>query len=133
MPYALIDATTDAIAGYYTLSGFAFDATVLPDAERRRVGRYPLVPAVIIGRLARDVRYRGQGVGGLLLVDACRRVQGLARDLGTWGMIVDAKDDAARRFYEHFGFTQTVDDEHRLFLPVRSFSGIPGVAGEDTQ
>jgi GNAT superfamily N-acetyltransferase len=133
VPYVLIDTATGSLSGYYTLGVFALDATILPEVDRRRVGHYPLVPAIIIGRLARDLRFRGRGIGGLLLVDACRRIQSLARELGTWGVIVDAKTDEVRGFYERFGFKQTVDDEHRLYLPVRTIASVPGLSVADLE
>ncbi len=116
--YVLVDVATEEIAGYYTLSSFGLDLTGLPEDLARRAGRYPRVPAIIIGRLARALAYRGQSIGGLLLIDALRRSWLLSLQMGAWAVVVDAKDDHARRFYERFGFIRTVDDRQRLFLPL---------------
>jgi len=120
VPYVLVEVATGHIAGYYTLSSFGIDPTSLPEGEARRIGRYALIPAIIIGRLARDLRYRGQGIGELLLVDALRRCWVLSKQMGAWAVVVDAKDDAARQFYERYGFLRTIDDADRLFLPLKT-------------
>jgi GNAT superfamily N-acetyltransferase len=62
---------------------------------------------------------QGQGLGGDLLVDALRRVQFLADEIGIRAVEVDAIDDAARRFYERNGFVPLLDNPRHLFLPVR--------------
>ncbi len=116
--YVLVDVATEDIAGYYTLSSFGLDLTSLPDDVARRAGRYPRVPAILIGRLARALAYRGQSIGELLLFDALRRSWLLSLQIGAWAVVVDAKDEHARRFYERFGFIPTVDDPERLFLPL---------------
>lgn len=118
--YLLIDSATNAIAGYYTLSSFSIDVSSVPEEQTRKVGRYPVVPAILIGRLARDLMYRGKGIGELLLADALQRAQSLSSQMGAWAVVVDAKDAHARQFYESFGFLSTVDDEHRLFLPMKT-------------
>ena len=120
VPYVLIAIATGEIAGYYTLSSFGIDPTSLPEEDAWRAGRYSLIPAIIIGRLARDRRYRGQGIGELLLLDALRRSWVLNKQLGAWAVVVAAKDDAARRFYAGFGFLQAIDDPCRLFLPMKT-------------
>lgn len=50
-----------SIGGYYTLSSTAVRLHDLPEELARRLPRYPLVPAILIGRLAIDRRYHGQG------------------------------------------------------------------------
>ena len=60
--------------------------------------------------------YQSQGLGGILLADALRRT---ARpELGVFAMVVDAKDEAAQRFYEHYGFTLLPGETRRLCLPI---------------
>jgi ribosomal protein S18 acetylase RimI-like enzyme len=80
------------------------------------------VPAILIGRLAVDRRYRGQGLGRLLLVDALLRSLAISRQVGAMAVVVDAKDDAARSFYEQYGFTRFVDHDNRLFLPMATIA-----------
>src|SRR5438309_8913779 len=62
-----------AILGYYTLSSYGIDTGELPAGVAKKLPRYPLIPATLLGRLAIDLRYQGQGVGELLLMDALHR------------------------------------------------------------
>lgn len=62
------------------------------------------MPAALIGRLAVDDRARGRGCGERLLVDALQRVVDASELLGCLGIIVDAKDEDAERFYVKYDF-----------------------------
>src|ERR1700693_794110 len=83
----------------------------------KRLPRYDLIPAALIGRLARDERVRGEGIGGLLLADAVRRVIGATRSLAVFAIVVDATDEKAAVFCRHFGFTPFPTRPLRLFMP----------------
>ena len=80
--------------------------------------RYDRIGATLLGRLARDLTYKGQGVGELLLVDALRRALEMSRQIASAAVIVDAKDDKAHKFYLVFGFIPFPDSKKRLFLPM---------------
>jgi predicted GNAT family N-acyltransferase len=80
--------------------------------------RTDAIPAVLIGRLARDRRVRGEGVGGLLLADAARRVLGAARSLAVFAIVVDAKTEIAAAVYRDFGFAPFPNRPQRLFMPI---------------
>jgi GNAT superfamily N-acetyltransferase len=104
-----------AIGGYYTLSATAVKLTEFPPSVARRLPRYPLIPATLLGRLAVDVRYRGKGYGRFLLADALHRA--VRSEIASFAVVVDAKDDAARRFYERESFLPLVDQPMRLYRP----------------
>jgi GNAT superfamily N-acetyltransferase len=104
------------IAGFYSLSSFKLAIDDLPEDIARKLPRYDGMPAALIGRLARDSRVRGRGVGELLLADAVRRVLGAGRSLAIFAIVVDAKDDQAAAFYRNFGFTPFPTRPRRLFL-----------------
>jgi GNAT superfamily N-acetyltransferase len=114
--WVLYDAADDLVAGYYTLSAASVEPTGLPSEVARKLPRYPSLPALLIGRLAVDERYRGQGLGGLLLMDALRRSRTLRQQLGIVAVIVDAKDEQARRFYQRYSFRRFAGDERRMFV-----------------
>lgn len=118
VPYVLLEATTAAIAGFYTLSSLSVIPASLPSETTRGLARYPALPAILIGRLAVDQRFQGQGIGELLLLDALRRSLEASQGIGATAVIVDAKDNRARAFYERYGFQRFVDHEYRLFLPM---------------
>jgi GNAT superfamily N-acetyltransferase len=68
----------------------------------RKPPRYPLMPAALLGRLAIAASSQGKGLGAALLADAFLRVARV--EMGVYAMLVDAKAEAAQRFYERFGF-----------------------------
>lgn len=106
----------DVIAGYYTLAATSLPLTELPPEETRRLPRYALLPAGLIGRLAVDLRFQGRRLGGALVMDAVARA---ARgDPAILALIVDAKDEAATAFYEHLQFRRFTSRPMTLFLPL---------------
>jgi GNAT superfamily N-acetyltransferase len=115
-PFVLYDADAKRIAGYYTLAATGIQFDDLPAAMQKKLPRYPIVPAILLGRLAVDRRYQGQGLGAFLLVDALRR--SLINEVVAAAVVVDAKDDAARSFYEYHNFVSLAEQPLRLFLPM---------------
>jgi GNAT superfamily N-acetyltransferase len=109
-------ADDDRVAGFYTLASASVRLADLPDELVKKLPRYPTVPAVRMGRLAVDLGFRGRGLGGALLADALTRA--LHAEIAAWALLVDAKDDAASRFYHHHGFIALPDSPHALFLPL---------------
>jgi GNAT superfamily N-acetyltransferase len=104
------------VVGFYSLSSFTLAIEDLPDGIARKLPRYDLIPAALIGRLARDQRVRRRGIGELLVADAVRRILGASRSLAVFAIVVDAKDDHAAAFYENFGFRRFPARPGRLFL-----------------
>lgn len=113
--YVLADAD-GRIAGYVTLSGGELPLAVIPAGHGFPV-KLPL-PTTLIGRLAVDRAFQGQGVGGDLLVHALRIAVRVADEVASAVIEVDVIDDRARRFYEHFGFRRLPDDELHVYLPM---------------
>jgi GNAT superfamily N-acetyltransferase len=74
------------------------------------------VPATRLGRLAVDRRQRGNGYGRFLLADALHRAA--RSEIASFAVLVDAKDDDARRFYERESFLPLPDQPMRLFRPM---------------
>lgn len=111
-------ATDDepGVVGFYSLGAFTLALTDLPAEVARTLPRYDAIPAALIGRLARDARVRGQGIGELLLADAIGRVLDAARTLAVFAILVDAKDARAARFYAEFGFRPFPNRPERMFL-----------------
>jgi GNAT superfamily N-acetyltransferase len=114
-PFALV-LPAGGIGGYYTLSSTAVKLAELPENVARRLPRYPLVPATLLGRLAIDRRFQGRGYGRFLLADALLRV--VRSEIASFAVVVDAKDDTARRFYERESFLPLLDEPMKLFRPV---------------
>ena len=120
--FVLVEEGDNAVLGYYTLSAFAVALSHLPEAIARKLPRYPVVPATLLGRLAVDARLRGQGLGEYLLMDALERSFRQADQIAATAVVVDAIDDAARRFYLHFDFLPFPERQDRLFLPMKTIA-----------
>lgn len=110
------EAAPTKIIGYYTLSAFVVEVTDLPEQMQRKLPRYPCLPATLLGRLARDTRY--PGTGSFLLMDALARALKHSEQITSLAVIAEAKDAAALKFYERFGFTPLGSHAKRVFLPM---------------
>ncbi|MDP3766801.1 MAG: GNAT family N-acetyltransferase [Dehalococcoidia bacterium] len=117
-PFVLCERTSNAVLGYYTLSALSIDVGAWPEDVARKLPRYPVVPATLLGRLAVDRRLRGKGMGEHLLMDALHRALVASRAVASVAVVVDAKDDNALAFYQRYGFIPFADEPKRLFLPM---------------
>lgn len=108
------------LAGFFTLSAGSVSCSSLPEALARKLPRYP-IPVALIGRLAVDNQFQGKGLGSILLADACHKVSQASAVLAVAGIIVDAKDQKAISFYEHFGFITLQGQTDWLLLPSSVF------------
>ncbi|MGH6841372.1 MAG: GNAT family N-acetyltransferase [Methylocella sp.] len=102
--------------GYYTLAATSIALAELPEPLAKRLPRYPVVTATLMGRLAVDARHRREGHGEFMIFDAFSRV--LRNDIASYAFVADAKDDKAARFYQRYRFRFLVEGGQRLFVPV---------------
>ena len=116
--FVVVEAATGTLAGYYTLAASSVAANDLPPKFAKRLPRYPLFPAALIGRLAVDQRYQGRGIGSALLADAALRV--LRSDMKALALIVEAKDEKAAAFYRLQGFAPFANHPLSLYLPLET-------------
>ncbi len=116
--FVIVEAATGTLAGYYTLAATSVLLRELPDAMAARLPRYAAIPAVLLGRLAVAASFQGRQLGAVLLADAVARVA--RADIASFAVVVDPKDDAARRFYQRHGFIELPQPERRMFIPVES-------------
>lgn len=114
-PFVLV-LPEGTIAGYYTLSSTSAQLAELPAQTVRKLPKYPLVPATLLGRLAVDRRHQGKGYGRFVLGDALHRAA--RSEIASFAVIVDAKDENARRFYERESFLPFPDQPMKLFRPM---------------
>nr|WP_254445241.1 GNAT family N-acetyltransferase [Anabaena sp. UHCC 0204] len=88
--------------------------------KKLKLPKYPQLPATLLGRLAVDKNHRQKGLGEMLLMDALYR--SFHNEIATIAVVVDAKDDKARSFYEHYQFIGFPDYSHRLFLMMETIA-----------
>lgn len=114
--FVAVETSTGAVAAYYTIAAASIPLLELPPEDAKRLPRYPTLPAVRIGRLAVDQKFQGRGLGGTLLVDAARR--SLHVPPAVYALVVDAKNEQAVGFYQHYLFRPMVGQPRSLFLPL---------------
>jgi GNAT superfamily N-acetyltransferase len=112
-----------AVIGYYSLvvGNLAYDDA--PERLRKGLARHP-VPIMLLARLAVDHRWQGQDIGAGLLRDATRRTLQAADIAGIRALVVHAKDEAARAFYEHFDFVPSPTDLLHLYVLVKDLRSV---------
>ena len=118
--YVLCEQGMKRVVGFYTLSSMSIDIGELPDSLSTRLPRYPVIPAILIGRLALDRSFHGQGLGEHLLLDALHRWSMQAHIIAAAAVVVEAKNPKAAHFYAHYGFTPLPESPQRLFMPIQS-------------
>jgi ribosomal protein S18 acetylase RimI-like enzyme len=106
------------VIGFYTLCATSVALSELPEEVTRKLPRYPEIPAILVGRLARDVQH--SGVGSLLFSDAITRCVRVASEIAASLIVVDSKGEAAAHFYEKFGFISLPKLPDRIFLPMQT-------------
>lgn len=115
-PYVLTDSPDSKVLGYYCLSSYSIAMTDLEASTSKKLPRYPLLPAVLLGRLAVDTGYQGRGYGEFLLLDAMKRCLELSDRLAAVAMLVDAISQGAASFYKDYGFIEFPDDRMKLYI-----------------
>jgi predicted GNAT family N-acyltransferase len=114
-PFVLVDGS-GSVLGYYTLSAYGIHLGELPATIAKKLPRYPLLPATLLGRLAIHSSCRGQNLGRFLLMDALHRSWKNTSEVASVGVVVEALDETARAFYLHHEFVSLQDHPNRLFL-----------------
>lgn len=93
----------------------------LPEPYRKRFPNYP-VPMARLARLGVDLRQQGKGLGKLLLMDALYRCRRLSDEIGSVGVLVDAKHERAQSFYRQFNFEEFPESPLNLWLPIAAIA-----------
>ncbi|MDP9081857.1 MAG: GNAT family N-acetyltransferase [Bacteroidota bacterium] len=113
--FAMFENTT--LIGYYTLSNSSVPAESVPEDISKKMPRsYTSLPVTLLGRLAIDKKFKEQGLGGIILLDALKRSYEIAgKNIGSIGVVVDPLDNDASVFYKKFGFV-TLSGSGKMFL-----------------
>jgi predicted N-acetyltransferase YhbS len=104
------------VVGFYALAAGAADHTIAPGRVKRNMPNP--VPVIVIGRLAIDLEFQGQGIGLALLRDAVLRTVEASKIAGIRAILVHAISESAKRFYERFDFIPSPVDSMTLMIPV---------------
>lgn len=124
MVFVLIDSPDSNIIAYYTLSAYTVQITELSQSFAKKLPRYPLLPATLLGRLAVDYRYQGQGFGELMLIDALKKALSATTNVASLAVVTEALDAEAVRFYQKYGFQPFQNHPMKLYLPMKTIEEI---------
>ena len=105
----------NSVAGYYSLTTGAVHKHESPQRIAKGLANHP-IGVVLLARLAVDSSQQGKGLGKALLFDALSRIAEAADIIGVRAVLVHAIDEAARRFYLHFGFEESPVNPYQLLL-----------------
>ena len=118
--YVLAD--NKKIIGFYTVSAHSVSKNSMP--VNITSGNYNDLPFLLLGRLAVDKSYQGEGYGEALVYHACKVTMNAAEQIGIFGMIVEAKNDKVMEFYKKLGFKQLKNTQNRLVLSTAAITKI---------
>ena len=120
--FVINETETNLIKGYYTLSNNSLPSEFIPDQIRKKLPRtYESIPTTLLGRLAIDGRFQGQGIGKLILIDALKRSYEISKTIGSFAVVVDPIDQDAEDFYNKYGFIK-LPDSGKMFLQMKTIS-----------
>lgn len=118
--FVLYDNANSIIKGYYTLSNNSIPGEMIPENFSKNLPKaYSDIPTILLGRLAVDTKFKAQGIGRLLLVDALKRCALISKNIGSFAVVGDPLDVKALGFYLKFGFI-LLPDSGKMFLPMKT-------------
>ena len=108
----------DQVLGYYALAAGAVAHQLATGAVRRNMP--DPVPVLVLGRLAVDSRAQGIQLGAGMLQDAVSRAMTVSQNTGVRALLVQALNEQARGFYQHYGFVPSPHNPMTLMLCLNS-------------
>lgn len=108
------------IYGFYTLSCTSLDYHLLPPLHAKKASPKERIPALKLGRLARNRLYTRSGFGEIILRDLFKRAIELSEEIGCYLIDVDVKHPSLKRFYHQYGFTEFKDQSLHMFITLET-------------
>ncbi len=115
----------NVVIAYYCLANGAVAQTIATGRVRRNMP--DPIPVMVIGRLAVDRNWQGQGIGRGLLRDAILRTLNAAEIAGIRAILVHAISESAKQFYEDCGFTASPIDSMILTIAIKDVHALLGL------
>ncbi len=113
----------DVVVGFYSLVVDSVDPQATPSRVMKGLARHP-VPVMILARLAIDKEHQRKSLGQAMLKDALLRTAQAADIAGIRCLLVHAKDDVARRWYQTWEFEPSPTDPYHLFLMLKDLKNL---------
>ena len=104
------------ILGFYTLSAYVVLTSELPQDLAKKLPKYPTIPATLLGRLAVSRDHQGQKLGRVLLMDALYRSWKNTSTVASVGVVAEAMNEDALKFYLHHEFRPLGSDPRKMFI-----------------
>ena len=120
-----VGLVNESVVGYYSLAVGQVEYSDASERLRKGLARHP-VPIMLLARLAVHKEWQGKGVGRALLRDAILRTLQASEIAGIRALVVHAKDDAAKRYYEQFDFVSSPTDPLHLFVLLKDLRKMTG-------
>ncbi len=110
----ICNTNNDDLVGYVTLSATHIARSVLAKSQQRN--KPDPVPAMLLGQLAVDIKYQGQGYAASLLHFAMKTTLNFSDHVGCYGLITHPLDDEIRKFYQKHGFKDIPYDPRQAMI-----------------
>lgn len=122
--FVIEETKSGLIQGYYTLANNSLPLSLIPaDLQKKLPKSYSSIPTTLLGRLAIDCRFQGEGLGRLLLIDALYKSYEISKTVGSFAVVVDPIDKDAENFYEKYGFIK-LPDSGKMFLAMQTIKNL---------
>jgi GNAT superfamily N-acetyltransferase len=113
-------SSSRTVVAFYCLAAGSVEHAEVPSALKRNMP--PIVPVLVLGRMAVDKQYQGHGIGGALLRDAMQRAAQASMEIGARALLVHAIDREVIPFYVQYGFQVFPEGSLTLYLPMETIA-----------
>jgi len=118
-----VSCHTGHVVGFYSLAVGSVDPATATPRVTKGTAQHP-VPVMILARLAVDLAHQRVGLGKALLKDALMRTAQASDIAGIRALLVHAKDEQARQWYQHWEFEPSASDPFHLFLLMKDLKAL---------
>jgi GNAT superfamily N-acetyltransferase len=120
--FVLSELKTNNIQGFYTLSNSSIPLNSFSEKIQKKLPKsYTSIPTTLLGRLAVDKKYKGNGIGKILLIDALKKSYYNSQLIASFALVVDPIDEDAENFYKKFDFIK-LPDSGKMFITTKTLS-----------
>ena len=112
--WVVIEVKTQHVVGSYASS----TASVFRSSAPKKFSRNQPeeLPAILLGRIGVDAKHGGRGLGAALLKHFMLKAIEVAGSVGVRLVLVHAKDEEAKGFYQHYGFVESPVDPMTMMM-----------------